>query len=772
MLNARSSDKFDTTTVDDILYRAASCHQTGLWQEAESLYRSILKEVPHQPDANHNLGVLAMQTGKNKVGLSYLKVALQLNPSNPQYWISYIKGLIQAQEYRAAQDMISEGYKHGLHGAAISSLESQLHAALAPSAANKAVKDAASEDPPQKAIKELLALSDNGQFERVEERARGMIKEFPQYGMAWKALGVALKMQKRGAEALEPMREAARLRPQDAESHKNLATVMREQGLYAEAEASCRQALALRPQFAEAYNSLGNILNEQGRFAEAESAFRQALTLKPIYAGAYLGLGNALKDRGCLREAENYYRQALEIDPNFFEALGNLTSVLNSEGRVDEGEAIYRRAFLLRPNDLTMRSNLLFGMNYSLNYTRQSLFLQALKYGKMAAERVTPFSSWNARLFPDRLRVGFVSGDLRKHPVGYFIENVLKEIDPRRLSLVAFATYAGSDEVTQRLRPHFDDWISLCDVDDARAAKCIYDQNIDILIDLSGHTEFNRLPVFAWRPAPVQISWLGYFATTGLAEMDYLLADRMGVPLEQKAFFSEKIVYLPESRLCFTPPAESPEISPLPAENTGNLTFASFQTLAKINDSVLALWGRVLAELPLARLRLQSEFLVDIGVRENLEKRLRAQGIAPCRVSMHSGVSREQYLAAHAEIDVILDSFPYPGGTTTCEALWMGVPTITLAGDTLLSRQGASLLSAAGLSDWITYTADQYVAKAVALSNALPDLARLRGGLRQHVAASPLFNAKRFAGFFEEALWEIGQKAAGNGGRELTEHTE
>lgn len=743
--------------IDDALYQAASCHQAGRWQEAQSLYLSILKVEPNQPDAHHNLGVLAMQTGQVSAGLPYLKAALQLTPSNPQYWISYIKGLIQAGEHPAAREMILEGRKHGLKGSAVSSLELQLPP-LFESATGSRRKHSAPKSPPQKDLEQLMGLFGQGHFEKLEAFARRITQQFPQHGFAWKSLGVALKMQKREAEALEPMREAVRLRPEDAESHSNLSTIMRELGLYIEAEASCRQVLALQPQSAEAYNSLSIILNEQGRFTEAESACRKALALKPTYAIAYLNLGNSLKNQGCLREAENCYRQALNIDPNFFEALGNLTSVLGCEGRVDEGEIIYRRAFLLRPDDLTMRSNLLFGLNYSLNYSKQACFAQALEYGQAAAEHATPFSSWNYSPSPDRLRVGIVSGDLRKHPVGYFLENILKKINHRRLSLVAFATHAGSDEVTERLHQHFDGWISLCGVDDARAAKRIHDENIHLLIDLSGHTEFNRLPVFAWRPAPVQLSWLGYFATTGLAEMDYLLADRRGVPVEQQGFFSEKIYYLPDTRLCFTPPEKCPEILALPAAKTGNLTFGSFQALAKINDQVLALWGKILAALPLSRLRLQNEFLVDANVREDIKKRLRAQGIDPGRVSMHGGMLREEYLAAHAEVDVILDTFPYPGGTTTCEALWMGVPTLTLAGDTLLARQGASLLAAADLQDWIAYSPDEYIAKAISLSNALPNLAHLRKGLRRQLVSSPLFDAKRFAENFEEALWKIWHK--------------
>ena len=760
MLDAQPNPPLDTSMVDDILSQATSYHQAGRWKEAESLYLSLVQAQSNQGDAHHNLGVLYMQTGQTLLGLPYLKAALQLTPSNSQYWISYIKGLLQAGEHPAAREMIAQGRKHGLSGPVMASLESQLPAALTHPSANAVAKHTPSAKNPQKELKQLVDLFNQGKFPQVETLARRMTQQFPQHGFPWKALGVALKMQQRGAEALEPMRQAVRLQPQDAEGHHNLATTLRELGFYREAEASCRQALLLKPQYAEAYNSLGNILNDQGRFGEAENACRQALILKPLSAGASLNLGNALKGQGRWREAEDCYRQSLDTDPNFFEALGNLVNVLGNEGRVDEAETFYRRAILLRPDDLTLLSNLLFSMNYRVDYGQKECFLRALEYGEAATRRAKPFSSWGCSASPERLRVGIVSGDLRKHPVGYFLENILQKIDRRHLSLVALLTHAGSDDVTERLRQYFDDWIDLCGVDDAGAAKRIHDENLHLLIDLSGHTEFNRLPVFAWRPAPVQLAWLGYFASTGLAEMDYLLADRVGLPVAQQEFFTEKIWYLPDTRLCFTPPTESPEISALPALKGDGLTFASFQVLAKITDQVLSLWGTILAALPSARLRLQNEFLADAGVQESLKERLLAQGIDPSRVLMYGAMPREQYLAAHAEVDIILDTFPYPGGTTTCEALWMGVPTLTLLGETLLSRQGASLLSAAGLQNWIAETPNEYIAKACSYANALSDLAHLRSGLRRQVAASPLCDAEQFARNFEQALWEIGRRSA------------
>ena len=279
-----------------------------------------------------------------------------------------------------------------------------------------------------------------------------------------------------------------------------------------------------------------------------------------------------------------------------------------------------------------------------------------------------------------------------------------------------------------------------------------------LLLDLSGHTAANRLPVFAWKPAPVLVSWLGYFATTGLVEMDYLVADRIGVPDAAQGQFSEEIFYLPDTRLCFTAPPAAPSPNAPPALANGFITFGSFQHMPKINDNVLAAWARILSALPTARLRLQSRSLGLPAVQQQLAQRMARAGLDPARVRMSPPGDRAAYLGAHAEIDVILDTFPYPGGTTTCEALWMGVPTLTLAGDRLLSRQGASMLAVAGLPDWVATSVDDYVAKAIDLSEDVTALARLRGTLRPRVLASPLFDAPRFAAHFADALWKMWQQ--------------
>jgi predicted O-linked N-acetylglucosamine transferase (SPINDLY family) len=378
--------------------------------------------------------------------------------------------------------------------------------------------------------------------------------------------------------------------------------------------------------------------------------------------------------------------------------------------------------------------------------------------GKVGAR----FSSWSAPIAAERLRVGLVSGDLLNHPVGYFVESLLCALDPSRIELFAYPTQPLADALTARIQPRFAAWRPLYGRSDAAAAKLIHDDGLHVLIDLSGHTAHNRLPVFAWKPAPVQVSWLGYFATTGLAEIDYLLADAVSVPPEHHDHFTEKIWYLPDTRLCFTPPAIDVPVTPLPAQANGYVTLGSFQNLAKLGEAVLDRWGRILAALPNARLRVQNKQLADPGVRAQLIERLRRAGIEPERVALHGPMPRRDYLAAHAEVDFIVDTFPFPGGTTTCEALWMGVPTLTLAGDRLIARQGASLLAAAGLNDWIAHSEAEYVEQALAFARDVPALAALRSSLRAQALRSPLFDATGFARNFECALRKMWRRSGTN----------
>lgn len=595
-----------------------------------------------------------------------------------------------------------------------------------------------------------------GRLAEAEASIREALRIHPDHPDMHNNLGNLLGELGRLREAEQSFRRALQLDPRHGPALYNLGNVLRELGQLDEATARCREALELDPQAAENHANLANALKELGQADAAEASYRRALQLDPDLAEAHSNLGNLLRDSGRLEEACASYQQALRLVPQDISSHNNLGVTLKDLGRLDQAEASYRRALEIRPDFAEAHSNLLFAYNYDPRQAPDFCLDEAKRYGQMASGKVgRRYAAWSCPVQPARLRIGLVSGDLRAHPVGYFLEGLLARLDHGRVELVAYATDHRTDTLTERIRPAFSAWKSLVGLPDREAAALIHADGIHVLIDLAGHTAHNRLPVFAWKPAPVQASWLGYFATTGVAEMDYLLVDSEGVPEDQRACFTEALCYLPDTRLCFTPPATDLPVAPLPALHNGWLTFGCFQNLTKVGEGVLALWAKVMAALPEARLRWQCRQLGDPAVARQFRQNLERHGIAGHRVALSGAASREDYLAAHAGVDLILDTFPFPGGTTTCEALWMGVPTLTLAGRSLLERQGASLLAAAGLRDFITGDEAEFVARAQALARDVAALATLRSGLRHRLADSPLFEATRFARGFEKALWEM-----------------
>jgi len=489
--------------------------------------------------------------------------------------------------------------------------------------------------------------------------------------------------------------------------------------------ASCRRALEIKPDFAEAHSNLGNVLKDLGQFDDAMVSYHRALKIKPDLAEVHGNLGHALKDIGQLDGAEASYRQALAIKPDYAEAHGGL----------------------------------LLALNYTATHAPAYCLAEARQYGRMVAKKVTArFSAWQCVAKPERLRVGMVSGDLWSHPVGFFLESMLAQLDNTRIELIAYPTHHKADELTARIRPYFSAWKPLLGLNDEAAARLIHADGVHVLLDLSGHTGHNRLPVFAWKPAPVQVTWLGLPATTGVEEIDYVLGDPYALPPEFESHFTEAVWRMPDSCLCLAVPASPVQVVPLPALAAGYVTFGSFNNLTKMTDAVVAVWARILQSVPNSRLLLKTKQLSDPVVCANTRQRFADCGIAPDRLTLSGTLpSRDDHLAAYNKVDIALDTFPYPGVTTSVEALWMGVPVLSLRGDRFMSRTAESIAHNAGLPDWVAADEDDYVAKAVAFTADLGRLAALRAGLRQQVLASPLFDAPRFARNFDEALWGMWQ---------------
>ena len=607
-------------------------------------------------------------------------------------------------------------------------------------------------------VREGNRLLGSGRLGEAAERYQLAIEAAPQHADAHVNLGFVLIELNRANESLPVLRRAAELAAGSADAHYLLGTALQKVQQSAAAVPAFERALALKADFIVAHRDLAKALHDIGQQARAKAILQAAVAIDPRQPDLHLFLGNIALHEMELDVALGSYDHVLEIEPNHAVALSNKAQALLHLSDFDGAAAAARRAVAIDPSLHFARSNLLMTLS-SDGHTSPSAYLEeARRYGEMVTP-ATPLPilqrSADASAATHRLRIGFVSADLHSHPVGFFLEGVLAHWDRgRQMDTIAYSNRAAQDALTGRLRSLFSDWHDISGLDDDAAARKIAADRIDVLVDLSGHTAENRLPVFARRAAPVQVTWLGYWASTGVPAMDWLIGDRASIPPEQREFFSESICYLPDTRLCFTAPAgdDIPAVAPPPVIANGYVTFGSFQRLTKLNDDVLVLWARVLQAVPGSRLRLQSKQMQDPTARRLLLERLQGAGLEPQRVDLVPASARLAYLADHSKVDILLDTFPHSGATTTCEALWMGVPTVTLAGSTLLARQGASLLGCAGLSNWVARDEAHYVGMAARHASDIGTLTRLRAGLRQQAAASPLFDAERFAARLQTAL--------------------
>ena len=615
-----------------------------------------------------------------------------------------------------------------------------------------------------------IALMELGRLTEAEASYRQALACDPGFVPSMFNLGLALKAQGRFDDAEATWRQVVMLLPEHADAHLSLGVLLAERHRLSDAEISLRCALALNPHDPRACFNLSLVLRQIGRLRESEALLRQVVERHPGHADAWCNLGVVLKDLRRLNEAQACFERALQTSEHgvFPEAVNNLGHLHEVQGRVQAAQDCFRQALAWQPDFLEARDNLLFNLNYQGKASAEVMLQEARAYGDLVAASARPFQQWLGSFEPDRpLRVGLVSGDIRRHPVGHFAESALVALARRaagRLSLHVYATHAVQDDLSERVQRHCQAWIDVTASTDAELAQRIHADGIDVLIDLSGHTAFNRLPVFAWRAAPVQVSWLGYFATTGVAEMDWFLGDPWTLPESLDAQFTERIWRLPETRLCFTPPDADVPVSPLPHSLGQPFTFGCFNNLTKMGDEVVALWARVLQAVPGSRLLLKAAQFDEPSVCDDVKARFAVHGVVDDRLLLSGRSSREDYLKAYHQVDIGLDPFPFTGGTTTVESLWMGVPVLTLAGERLLARQGVGMMMNAGLPEWVVDSADAYVERAAARAGDAPALAALRGRLREQVLASPLFDAPRFAGHLEQALrgmWQARCRGAG-----------
>lgn len=570
-------------------------------------------------------------------------------------------------------------------------------------------------------------------------------------------LGFVFQGLERFTQALSQYRKSLELDPNQPAAHYNAGLVLSRMRRYAEAIESFDRAVVLQPAYAEAWGNLGAAKRSAGDNMGAIKACRKALELNPNQAEVHATLGNAAKEEGDFSAAISHYQQALTINPDLVTAHFNLGNALVEMGRIEEGQAALEKAVSIDPTDRFAQDNLLMGRLYDPRETEASLYQAhvAAATALPAEQRVTVESP-----IPDRrLRIGFISADFKRHSCAYFLEPLFKALDRSVVALHAYSMVNRPDDTTKKFRGLVDGWTDCIPLGDEELVEKIKADGIDVLMDLSGRTSGNRMPVFAKRAAPVQISWLGYPATSGLKTMDARLTDTIADPIgDADRHHSEKLVRLSPCFLVYGPAENAPAVAELPARKNGYVTFGSFNNLSKINSAVIQAWSRILKSVPNSRLMLKGRTMNSPGVRDRFIGQFQANGIDASRLDLIDWVPRDQNpLALYGKMDIALDTFPYNGTTTTCEALWMGVPVVTFTGERHAARVGASLLSAGGLTDYIAEDRDGYVDRAIAAAKDLEDLEKQRSVLRQQMAASPLCDGEAFAKGFLDALKQLVQ---------------
>lgn len=614
-----------------------------------------------------------------------------------------------------------------------------------------------------------------------------LTESHPEMALAWAMLGGALMTSARALDAVMALRKAASLAPNNAGIQNNLGVALMHNGEYADAQVIFEQLLAKGDSGESVHQNLANVALELGQldaarthveaaleidksnatlhlqsakihyanneFALAQAKCNDALKIDPKHVDALNYMAHMAQDNGHFGLALSLVNRALVDHPEHAQSYMHLGNIYKSVGLFKESLSNYVKGLELKPNDQNACSNMLFALNYVAEVSPATALNEARRFGAIVArETLWHYDAWTHRAHDQKIRVGFVSGDLREHPVGYFIEALLKHLDAGRFELMAYHATTKEDRLTARVKPYFKQWLCVHGISDENLAQRIHDDGVHILLDLSGHTGNSRLSMFAHKPAPVQVAYLGYFATTGLPEIDYILGDRYVTPQADAAHFSEKIWQLPHSYWCYTPPSSDVAVGPLPAESNGYVTFGCFNNTSKINTRVLDTWSEVLRAVPDSRLILKARQLDDKMLCEALRTEFGARGIASDRVDFEGWSGYVDYLEAYNKVDIGLDPFPFPGGTTTMDSLWMGAPVVAIKGDRLVGHNAETVAHNAGLGDWVSANTTEYVQKAVQWSQRRQELAALRAGMRERLLASPLMDGALFAKSVGDAI--------------------
>ncbi len=589
-----------------------------------------------------------------------------------------------------------------------------------------------------------------GRLPEAELLYRTILRRYPDHPDTIQRLGLIAHQTGHSQAAIDLIERAIALNPNVAEYYCNLGAVLQSLNRWEGVIAAYQKAIALQPDSAETFNNLGTALIRMGNPREAAAAFQHAIALRPDLPEPYYNLAN-LQAAEDLDKSISGYRQAIALRPDNVEAIYNLGNALKDTGRVEEAIECYRRAIGIRPH-ARAAGNLLYTMHFHPRDDPQWIAQEHAQWNQTYArplQRPTPDFP-NDRNSDRPLKIGYVSPDFRSHPVGRFLLPIFQHADRSRFEIICYSDVRQPDVVTERLASHHDLWRKTRGMPDEQLAQMIRNDGIDVLVDLTMHMEGTRLLAFAHKPAPVQVTYLAYCSTTGLEAMDYRLTDPyLDPPGESNRFYVERSIQLPKSYWCYLPPVGNAPIVPLPARESGRVTFGCLNSFCKVSSATIEMWGDLLARVPHSRLLIHAR---PGSHRDRVRNAFATRGIDPQRIEFVGFMPIPDYFQQYQRIDIALDPFPYGGGTTTCDALWMGVPVISRRGRTAVSRAGFSILSNIGLPELVGNSSDEYVQIAAELAGDLPRLAHLRATLRQRMERSPVMDAQQFTHDLETAF--------------------
>ena len=648
----------------------------------------------------------------------------------------------------------------------------------------------AQKNPTQNEIELILKYFSSNKLDDANKMVNDQISKYPDSFILFNILGAILSEKKELKGAIESYKKSITINPNYAEGYNNLAIAFQKIGKIDLAIDNYKKAINLKSEFSEAFNNLGNAISELKKLKEAIPYFEKAIKINPNFAMAIFNLGKAHQDLGHKEEALDYFQQAIKIKPNYADvynnmglvlndlrrfdealnsykkaikfnpkhekAYNNLANFLNNQGKYDEATSVFHEVIKIKPDYSKAYSNLLFNLNYKVNFDPNEYLLEAKNY-RLNCKTIKKKLSfkYTYEKEPKKLKVGLVSADFGNHPGGFFTLSTLRKLRDKNFELIAYSTADRKDEFSPHFRPLFSKWHSIEKKKDEEIIEKIFNDGIHILMDLQGHSANNRLPIFMYKPAPIQATWLGQ-GSTGIPEIDYFIGSPHITPENEEKYYVEKIIRLPEISQCFTPPDYDLKVNNLPALKNKFITFGCVNKLSKINDEVISLWSKILLLVKGSKLILKNKDFDDQNTCVNTFKRFEKNNIEKNRIILKGeSKTRKELLEIYHKIDIGLDPFPFQGITTTCEAVWMGVPVITLKGNRYLFHFGESINSNLDMQDWISEDYKDYISKAVKFSSDLDYLSQIRMNLREKALKSPVFDAERFSEHFSNMLWNI-----------------